>query len=104
MFKTLQYDILESLHYSNINEINLSRILDNYKYFDKFEAVFEEFINDKDFVKLESETTSTIDIPTPQNSNDQKIKKLNADINTINILTIYIIVMYIIIIFSIKYI
>ncbi len=104
MFRTLQYDILESLHYSNFNEINLSRILDNYKYFDKFEAVFEEFINDKDFVKLESETTSTIDIPTPQNSNDQKIKKLNADINTINILTIYIIVMYIIIIFSIKYI
>ena len=102
MFKTLQYDILESLHYSNFNEINLSRILDNNKYFDKFEAVFEEFINDKDFVKLESETTSTIDIPTPQNSNDQSIKKLNANINTINILTIYIIVMYIIIIFSIK--
>ena len=107
MFKTLQYDILESLHYSNINEINLSRILDNYKYFDKFEAVFEEFINDKDFVKLEeSETTSTstINIPTTKNFNDQNIKKLNANINTINILTIYIIVMYIIIIFSIKYI
>jgi hypothetical protein len=106
MFQTLQYDILESLHYSNFNEINLSRILDNYKYFDKFEAVFEEFINDKDFVKLESETTSTstIDISTPQNSKNQSIKKLNADINTINILTIYIIVMYIIIIFSIKYI
>lgn len=104
MFKTLQYDILESLHYSNFNEINLSRILDNYKYFDKFEAVFEEFINDKDFVKLESETTSTIDKPTSQNSKNQSIKKLNADINTINILTIYIIVMYIIIIFSIKYI
>jgi hypothetical protein len=104
MFKTLQYDILEYLHSNNFNEINLSRILDNNKYFDKFEAVFEEFINDKDFVKLESETTSLIDIPTTKNFNDQNIKKLNADINTINILTIYIIVMYIIIIFSIKYI
>ena len=109
MFKSLQFDILELLHNGIFEEINFSRILNNYKYFEKFEQLLEAFNKDtyiitNDVVKdFNSDNSEMEDIKRKKIDKNIAINS-NININTINRITVYIIVIYIILIYISKYI